>query len=328
MRYVALTTLTALLLAAAPETALAQAGLAQVSGEQQLPKPRVFAPGVLTTIPVEQEPEEVTSVHDLIEVRGNKQLDWTPKLLPPSRTLYSKSEALRFRRDVWQLEFAFKPVRMMWVNVPSQTGASQRTLVWYLVYKVTNTGEALSPVEGDLNLYTAGKKPHGPVKFLPHFVLEGHETDAAGQKLYRAYLDRAVPIAIEAIRRRETPGRKLLSSTEMAQQTIAPSKEGEAENSVWGVAMWTGVDPEMDFFSVYVRGLTNAYRWEDPQGAYKPGDPPGKGRKFARKVLQLNFWRPGDRFLEHESEVRFGIAPGKSDLYGVDKGVAYRWIYR
>lgn len=327
MRYVALAFFS-VLLAAAPQMALAQLAFSQASAEQRLPKPRNFAPGVLTTIPVEQDPEEVTSVHDLIEVRGNGQLDWTPKLLPSNRTLYSKSQALRFRRDVWQLEFSFKPMRMMWVNIPDSSGQTQRTLVWYLVYKVTNTGEALSPVKGELDLYTADKKPHGPVKFLPHFVLEGHETDAAGQKLYRAYLDKSVPIAVEAIRRRETPGRKLYSSTELAEMKIAPSKEGEAESSVWGIAMWTGVDPEMDFFSVYVRGLTNAYRWEDPEGAFQAGDPPGKGRKFVRKTLQLNFWRPGDRFLEHESEVRFGVAPGKSDLYGVDKGVAYRWVYR
>ena len=67
-----------------------------------------------------------------------------------------------------------------------------------------------------------------------------------------------------------------------------------------------------------IEGLTNAYRWEDPEGAWNDGDPPGTGRTFTTKTLQLNFWRPGDEFDPHEDEIRFGI-PGKEP---------YRWMYR
>jgi hypothetical protein len=94
-----------------------------------------------------------------------------------------------------------------------------------------------------------------------------------------------------------------------------------------------------------VSGLTNAYRWEDPPGAYEralaaskraaavksgtgdqdvpffvPQDvnPVGAGRKFTRKTLKLNFWRPGDEYYEHEKEFRLGI-PGEVD---------YEWVYR
>src|SRR5690606_1259012 len=97
---------------------------------------------------------------------------------------------------------------------------------------------------------------------------------------------------------------------------------------VWGVAMWEDIDPNIDFFSIYVGGLTNAYDWADPPGAFQAGDPPGKGRRFTQKMLQLNFWRPGDEHLEHEREIRFGVAPGRADLYGVGDGVAYRWVYQ
>ena len=298
-----------------------------IAQDQQLPEPRVFAPGVETVIPVELNPEETTAVHDIIELRAQRKLKWNPKLLSPSRTLFSQAESVRFRRDVWQLEFAFKPLRMIWVDIPTLTGGSQRTLVWYMVYRVNNGGEALKPTEEDGGFFSATKREPQPVRYLPHFVLEGHETDAAGKKLYRAYLDRVIPAAIEPIRRREVPGRQLLSSVEMAAKPI-PVSTADDEQSVWGVATWIGIDSEMDFFSVFARGLTNAYRWEDPNGAYQQGDSPGKGRQFVRKTLQLNFWRPGDRFLEHESEVRYGVAPGKSALYGVDEGVAYRWVYR
>jgi hypothetical protein len=83
----------------------------------------------------------------------------------------------------------------------------------------------------------------------------------------------------------------------------------------------------MDFFSVYVGGLTNAYRWED-SGAYQHGNPPGRGRRFERKILQLNFWRPGDELLLDEREIRYGVPLGKSQLYDVADGVAHRWVYR
>jgi hypothetical protein len=49
---------------------------------------------------------------------------------------------------------------------------------------------------------------------------------------------------------------------------------------------------------------------------------------FERKTLQLNFWRPGDEYLQDEREIRFGVARGKGDLYDVSEGVAYRWVYR
>lgn len=293
------------------------------------PEPRQFAPGVLTTIPPTPEPQEMTSVHSIVEIRSNDQLRWRPEVIAPSRTLYSKAETARIRRDVWCLEFSFKPLRMIWVDVPRPDGQVERTLVWYLVYAVRNTGEGIAPVQGEDGLIAPQTVDVGEVRFSPHFVLKGHDQGPDGQPLYREYLDRIIPAALEPIRRRETPGRELLTTVEMARRPI-PVSEGRQQQRVWGVAMWEGVDPEMDFFSVFVRGLTNAYRWEDPRGAYQAGDPPGRGRLFARKTLQLNFWRPGDQYLQHENEVRFGVAPGKASLYGddVSAGLAYLWVYR
>jgi hypothetical protein len=60
----------------------------------------------------------------------------------------------------------------------------------------------------------------------------------------------------------------------------------------------------------------------------RPGDTPGRGRRFTRKMLQLNFWRPGDELAENEREFRYGVPLNKADLYGVGDGVAYRWAYR
>jgi hypothetical protein len=82
--------------------------------------------------------------------------------------------------------------------------------------------------------------------------------------------------------------------------------------------------------------LTNAYRFEDPSGAYKPGDPPGTGRRLLKKTLQLNFWRPGDTVDPHEEEIQFGcrLDPDPAEQqkilaqYGIDKPVDHTWVYR
>ncbi len=290
-------------------------------------KPREFAPGVVTTIAPDFSPEDAVSTHDLVEIRADKSLDWKPEFVSQSRTLYGMSEGVKFRREIWCLEFSFKPLRLIEVNVPGKSGQIERKLVWYLVYKVRNTGQVMKPIEVEGGVYDTKLVPGGPLKFVPHFVFESHDLTSAGEPVGKSYLDRVIPAAVELIRQRELPGRPLLNSVEMAEQTI-PVSTDRMDKSVWGVATWADLDPRIDFFSIYVGGLTNAYRWEDTPGAFKPGDNPGKGRRFARKTLQLNFWRPGDELLEHEREVRFGVAPGKADLYGVPEGVAYRWVYR
>lgn len=298
------------------------------SAEAQGQARREFAPGVVTTIPPDFEPEETVSTHDLVEIRANPDAKWQPELMTDSRTLHGMSQGVKFRRDVTCLEFAFKPLRMIQVDVAGPDGKPERKMVWYLVYSVRNTGKTLKPVEGPDGVFTTKlEQTGGPVRFVPSFVLESHDLTADGQPIDKSYLDQVIPSAMAAIRARETRGQSLLNSVEMAEQVLQPG-DGRADNRVWGVATWADVDPRIDFFSVFVSGLSNAYQWNDPAGAYQAGDPPGTGRTFQRKTLQLNFWRPGDEHLQDEREVRFGVARGKGDLYDVSEGVAYVWVYR
>ncbi len=288
---------------------------------------RVLAPGVETTIAPQIVPEETTSAHDLIEILADKGLDWTPQEEPTTQTLYAKSQDVRFRRDIWALEFSFKPMRMIWVDVPRPDGKMNRTLVWYMVYRVKNTGAHIQPTSDESGAFDTEPAEPSPLRFVPQFVLESQELARDGRKTYRAYLDQLVPMAIDAIRRREDPSRPLLNSVEISQKEI-PVSTPDDDNSVWGVATWTDVDPEIDHFSVFVGGLTNAYKWVDDASEFQLGDPVGTGRRIVAKVLQLNFWRPGDEFLENEAEIRFGVPTGKSDRYGVKEGVAHQWVFR
>lgn len=299
---------------------------ADTAAQQSATAPQPFAPGVVTTIPPDLEPDEAVSTHELVEIRTNPAANWKPELFASS-TLQGMSENVKFRRDVWCLEFSFKPLRMIAFDIPQAGGRLERKLVWYMVYAVRNTGQTLRVVEQDGGVAQVEPGKGQAVRFIPSFVLQSHDRTASGGPVDQAYLDRVIPAAHQAIQQREARNRTLLNSVQMADELIPVSSDRE-DGRVWGLATWEDVDPRIDFFSVYVGGLTNAYRWIDPPGAYQPNDPPGTGRRFVRKTLQLNFWRPGDEHLENEKEVRFGVPRGKSDLYGVGPGVAYQWVFR
>jgi hypothetical protein len=271
---------------------------------------RALVPGVEVTISSDRQEEETFATHDIVEIlHGIPNLEWKPKLSPDTQTLREMATQTVFRRGIWCLEFTFKPVRMIRVDVPQESGKMQQKLIWYMVYHVKNTGQHLKPSRLDDGTYIL-EAADREVRFFPQFVLETHEYQ-------KAYLDRIIPVAIQAIQRKEDPRRKLLNSVEISSQPIPVSSE-LVDKSVWGVATWEDVEPRIDFFSVCVQGLTNAYKWVDPPGAFKQGDPPGKGRELQAKTLHLNFWRPGDEFVEDKRIIRYGI-PGKVD---------YSWLYR
>jgi len=260
---------------------------------------RVLAPGVLTTIASPVSVDDAQSQHDLIELPKDYGVRPNSKLKP--------AQAVSFVHDVWGLEFAFKPVR--YIRLPGADGKER--LIWYIVFKVKN---------GPIKRYDRDKIPpydlipvmvDKPFLFIPRFELESHDVK-------KMYADKVIPEAIPLIQKREDKNRRLLSTAEMTGEI--PFSTPDIDRSVWGVATWEGVDPRTDRFTIYVHGLTNAYKWTDStEEPYKPGDPIGKGRTYQYQVLKLNFWRPSDTKYEHEEEIRFGIP-------GLD--VAYEWFYK
>src|SRR4051812_45246808 len=108
---------------------------------------RTFAPGVLTTIPTSPQAEELFSgPQPLVEIPAvMKNAKYEPKLSSPSSTVYEKSQTVLMRRTIWNIEFSFKPMRMIYVDVPQSSGRMQRQLLWYMVYRVRNPGHHLKP---------------------------------------------------------------------------------------------------------------------------------------------------------------------------------------
>ena len=202
--------------------------------------------------------------------------------------------------DLWVMQVDFKPMRLVRLPVTDpQTGETTRELVWYLVWRAANRplrtpdrADAVSPVN-------ALDEPPGPRQFVPELMLIGEDGTA------KQYQDVILPNALPLIERRELRGNFAdiaLNTTVSAAGDLPPLKEGDLrpEDYVYGVATWTGVDPETDRFTVLLNGFSNGYE----RTAGPDGEP-----VIERRTGILKFWRPGDAVDEDEREFRVGVDP-------------------
>ena len=314
------------------------------SGQEQVAKKKIrkLAPGVETYVPLKRAEDETNAEHDIVEVIvGHTEREWSPEEFESSATLFAQSEKILFHRGIWQFQFVHKPLRMIEVDIPQPDGKMRRKKIWYLMYRIINPGKHLTPVRGNEKVLPSGEILHkgqydtikavdryeemvsniGPHRFVPTFLLRTFENAELkiNEKTVQ-YMDQIIPAAREKIYRRERPPcsfDEFYDSSRMSAAPI-PVSTGRDEISRWGVATWSDIDPEIDFLTIQIMGLTNAYRWVDPQGAFQKGKPPTTGRKYEYKTLQLNFHRPGDALDEREDEIRLGVE-------GHPK---YQWIFR
>jgi len=255
---------------------------------------RPLAPGVLTVIAPFTSAADTVVRGDITEITvGYANLAWKPRQAAVGTTFVARARDLEYPRDIWCLEFAFKPPRTIEIDVPTRDLRMQRKRIWYVVYRVRNVGGRRSLIDSDDPSVREVQTFDASLRFTPQFVFESRQPLAAGEGslTYRAYLDRVIPAALEPIRRRENRDRfdsaALFDSAAMAAAEIPPGGER------WGVATWEDVDPRIDFFSIYVTGLTNAMQWRQRAGvAIAADDEPGSGRERTLQSLRLDFWRP------------------------------------
>lgn len=322
-------TLIAILVAAVPPC------MAQPGGEERkdasTQEQTDFAPGVITVIPPSVDPKETfdgpltlqtfLDAHPEIEWGANFP-DKTPHFDPRTRTLVEMAKQVILRREVFCLEFSFKPLRQIYIDLPRPDGRLQRKLIWYMVYRVRYRGGDLRPaVEkvGDAPIYRRIESiSYASRRFFPMLVLSNH---VGGKE----YLDTILPAATSKIAAREQITAPLYNSIEITRLKIPRSSDPLAPG-VWGLATWVDVDPNLDFVSVNVSGLTNAFQ-QDGEGDSVP---------YRRKALQLNFYRPGDSVLQTEDKIRFGVPAFEDKVqqeyilqqYGLTERLDYQWIFR
>lgn len=291
-----------------------------------------FAPGVITVIPPAPMPEEtfqgpitlqsLLTAHPEIQFGGADHPDGEPHFDPRSRTLVQMAKDVILRREIYCLEFSFKPLRHIYIDIPRPDGKMQRKLVWYLVYRVRYRGGELRPAAdkvAGVDIYKRIESIHYDSRhFFPMMVFNDHISGLRS-------VDQILPTALEKIKVREQIQAPLYNSVDITRIKI-PHGTDEAASGVWGVATWADLDPQLDFVSVEVSGLTNAFVQEGE----------GSDAKVERKALQLHFFRPGDAINQTDDTIRFGIPAYQDEReqnyvlqhYGLEERLDYRWIFR
>ncbi|MCL2743920.1 MAG: hypothetical protein FWE67_08715 [Planctomycetaceae bacterium] len=364
------------------------------SQEEGTAAPRL-APGSLITVPPDLDYSSAYNRADLTEVLATLD-EVDPELKDDVRfnpEMWAKD--VRFFRDVWCLQFSFKPLRIIYVDIPNKEGTFTKKAVWYLLYNVKNPGPAeiekesqkkrtiningSGTVEVESSKFTISKTgsigtaydkefpmpvaqdtvakseyedstnkevkqnrdaplvlrelrgffepvagEDKPIHFVPQFTLatdklttettsdinvKTGKLESAGTKEQIQYVDQVIPVAIGPIMRKEGMSEPPKTAVSIAAKELASGDE------IWGIAMWTDIDPRINKFSIYVSGLTNEYRWTDAGNA--TGNP-GEGRTMTQKYLKTNWWRRGDRYTLESSQIQLG-QPGTLD---------YEWIFR
>ena len=174
----------------------------------------------------------------------------------------------RDKQGIWVFDFAFKPIRILTVEVPGKG----RRQIHYMYYQAIN-------------------KTGKPRMFVPQFSLV---TDTG-----KRYEDTVIPQAVKVIQAREDPTIPLLGAVDMVGMLPASTRQG-IDDAVFGVAIWENVDPAADKFSVYVRGLSDGYQASPTaEAAAKTAKP---ASKF--KTLRVDFIRRGDHIDLKEREIQ------------------------
>ncbi|MGD9854112.1 MAG: hypothetical protein AB7U20_04095 [Planctomycetaceae bacterium] len=154
--------------------------------------------------------------------------------------------------DLHVFEVQFKPVRMTYANVTDpQTGNVQRQQVWYLCYRTVNRSLATRADETDTKPVNVLDPLPGPTRFIPEFTLTTYDqpgSETPGQE----YVDVIVPEAlavINQVERRRSSDPVYRDSVKIV-QPLPPAVPAEQTDVEWtyGVAVWTNVDPDTDFF--------------------------------------------------------------------------------
>ncbi|MDB4365929.1 hypothetical protein N9Z08_03280 [Pirellulales bacterium] len=274
----------------------------------------------LTVIPPDQSVDDVSqkaNLHELAQGRGGA---WDPSHAPSHETLLGLASNRQFLRDVWCLEFAYRPPRTMEVEVPGTTLEAHRERVWYLLYRIRNIAvdenvTAISEKSGTTRRVVFEKDEDGnkdltrpttkfinqPIHFEPHFVFETHEALSQDEGLleHQDHLDRIVSTALGSISRREKiPYDMLYDSVSISEHPIQPGEER------WGVAIWQDIDPRIDFFTVFIYGLTNSLRWRHEAEFETDLEHAPKYERRELECLRLDFYDPGDADHDDFEEVR------------------------
>lgn len=202
------------------------------------------------------------------------------------------------QHDLWVLEVYTKPMRLIPVEMTDpKTGEKKLDYVWYITYRAVHrkAKERTEPNTPENQF----DPPVSPPLFIPEFTLVVTDNDR-----HEIYSDQVIPEALAAINKREK------STLKSSVGAVGPLPEANDpgsgyEHAISGVAMWRGIDPDADRYTVYMTGFSNGFR--------KVNGPDGEPIIQVKTIMQ-KYIRRGDRFEQNEGEIELD---GES-----------QWIYR
>ena len=197
----------------------------------------------------------------------------------------------RYRQaSLWVMEVQLKQMRLIWVDMPdAKTKEVKPELFYYLCYRAINR-----PIEAPAMRETEPrnrKEPEpGPTFFIPEFTLVPTDSDKQ-----QVFLDTIVPRVVKEINRKER--RQYKNSVTVVGAVPEPTTDKiNDDNSIYGVAVFRGIDPQVDRFTIYMNGFSNGY-----QVSKGPDGSP----LVMRKTILQKVWRPGDKFDVESLEIGF-----------------------
>lgn len=194
---------------------------------------------------------------------------------------------------LWVLEVYTKPMRLIAVELTDpKTGSKNLEYVWYITYravhrKAVERNEPNTP-ENQFD------QPVSPPLFIPEFTLVVTDNDRN-----EIYSDQVIPEALAAINKREKANYK--SSVSVVGPLPEANDAGAGyEHAIQGVAMWKGINPDADRYTVFMTGFSNGIRKVDGPD----GEP-----IIQTKTIMCKYLRRGDRFEQKEGEIELDGEP-------------------
>ncbi len=126
-----------------------------------------------------------------------------------------------FRSEIWSLEFGFKPVRMIAVDLPDEQGQTKTKVVWYLLYYVRYLGVTWWPQPqkdefGNAIYQPAPGAGRTARRFVPGFNAQQHR---AGQRTEATFIPQAIPL----ITAKERVGKPVYDSVAISKVLVEQS---------------------------------------------------------------------------------------------------------
>lgn len=233
---------------------------------------------------------------------------------------------------LWIAEIQYKPMRLVRMPVTDpKTGKTSQELIWYLVYRIIPRDYTELAGDGREALVKKLKDPDrdpaneiDPLRAtplqMPRFALRLEDEGAEGELMDEVNLQVQNAVFQREMGRR-APDLKLHNSIQAIGEVSEPvsiSDPNPLSKATYGVAIWRNIDPKTDYFSIYISGLTNAYKISAGTGTEQVVE---------EKVVVQKFARPGDEFLQEESEFRLIDSSDTDNDQKPDQTYPF-WTYR